>query len=1086
MTAIRLLTFALLTTGIWAAPLGAGTVLPVAVEVPAPGLVSIGVYDAAGTLVRSLAAAQPVEPGPLALTWDATTDLGLPAAPGEYQVRGIWFERGPQVRLAMKVGVSGEPPYVQADGLGGWGGNLGACFSVAANAQQVLAAFGCVEDNLNTGVQLMDGDGRIVRRFHTFFPWDIRLAAALTDTELYLAVASIGGKRLVLARYALDQPRGEILCDIPVTGGATAEGLWKDRWTVDVQGLAAAGGRIYVPVTTDGRLVIVDAASGRILQNLDVPEPRGVAVLGDTVFLVSGRTVLKLDREGKRLGVPVAAGLEAPTGLAVAADGTLFVADGGGAQQVKVFAPDGALRRTIGRAGGRPRNGRFEPTGLLDPRSVCLGPGQRLWVAEANEDFQRVSVWDAASGALVKEFFNTRISSGLGLLSPDRELMLFTRGVYSDVPALTAYSLDFAKGTWYPAWNLTQPLAEMSQPDVFLGNTHIYGHQATAFGGRCPYLSYTGGMLKADNGRTYLFGGDFSLYLFDAATCTAKPAALIYTHRAHRTNDGRFEGDYDQGPHHWLTWADLDGDGRMTAAECTFTENLEPMKTVTRLFTWELQPDLSFLCMGSDWVVRRLRPVRVLESGVPVYDWATVETVVALPQPDLRGGDGWKKIAYTVPWDLQPMPDGWASFAEPAAGSRMQLGGVDGDGWWASRNWRQTPLLFDRGGQPRWLKLGRRAPGRARPGEMYYPRPCAGRAGGCVFVPDTLGQMWVWTDTGLYVGKLYREPWEKGPDADRIRVELVGAYVYEIDGKLYACAGDHGVAVHEVALPTFRPLQAQALTLPPEAAAAAVPWDPDGPLPGKRPLYTARSLHDFQAKKSVRAIAADGRIDAAEWAGIARAPVRHEGEEVGGVRLAFDQGFLYVAWDVAGADGLRNAGTELPLCPFVSGAYVDLCLGADWTDPDRTDSREGDVRVLLTRVPAAAGGATPFQIAYWPIKAGARSPQSITSPAATRTFAEIAPLPGLEFAVQDGTNGYTVEARLPWKALGLDPGRAATVGFDTSLGFADEAGRQRVRAVHWAGETEGVVVDRPGAAALKPETWGTLVLDRSPLPPAGQ
>ena len=1074
---------ALVVCGLTMATAGAGGVaLPATVTAPGKGCVSVGVYDAGGCLVRSLAYAREVEAGRQELSWDGTTDLGLPAAPGAYQVRGVWFERGPQVRLAMKVGISGDPPYIRADGSGGWGGNLGACFGVAANATHVLAAFGCVEDNLNTGVQLMDADGAILRRFNTFFPWDVRLAAALDETSAYLAVANIGAKRLVLAKYDLGQPRGKVLCDIPVNGGATAEGLWKDRWTVDVQGLAVGGGRVYLTVVDDRRLFVIDAGTGAILYQPEFPAPHGMAVLGDAVFLVSGREVLKLDRDGQRVATAVGSGLEAPTGLAVAGDGTLFVADGGAAQQVKVFAPGGKLRRTIGKAGGRPRQGRFDPAGMLDPRSLCLGPQNRLWVAEANEDFQRVSVWDATSGALAKDFFNTRISSGLGLLSPDRTLMLFTRGVYSDVPSLTAYNVDVGRGAWSPAWSLPQPLAEMSQPEVFLGNTHIYGHQATAFGGRCPYLSYTEGMVKADNGRTYLFGGDFSIYLFDEKTCTAKLAAFVYTHRAHRTADGRFEGDYDQGPHNWLAWADLNGDGRMAADECRFAENLDAMKSVTRLFAWELQPDLSLLCLGPDWTVRRLKPTQVLDSGVPVYDWSTVETVQPLPKPDLRGGDGWKQIAYTVPFDLRREADGWSLFAEPAAGGKIKLGGVDGDGWWASRNWRLTPMLYDEHAQPRWLKLGRRAPGRAKPGEMYYPRAFAGRAGGCVFVPDTMGQIWVWTDAGLYVGKLYVEPWEKGPDADRIRVELVGAYVYEIGGKVYACAGDHGVAVHEVALPPMRPLDGGTLTVTPELAATAAPWDPDGPPPGRRPLYTARSLYDFQAKTPVRTVAIDGRLDDSEWSGIQRAPVLFEGKEVGGVRVGFDRENLYLAWDVAEHNGLRNAGTELPLAAFVSGGYVDFCIAPDWDTPERKDNRPGDVRVLLARITDTPAG-TAFQTAYWPLKPGAQNPQTISSPAASRRFDEIAPLPGVTFAYAIAAERYTVEAQVPLKALGIEPGRNVAVGFDTAIAVSNEAGRQRERSVHWAGETEGPVVDRPGDAALKPDTWGTLVFDRTPVAP---
>jgi len=39
---------------------------------------------------------------------------------------------------------------------------------------------------------------------------------------------------------------------------------------------------------------------------------------------------------------------------------------------------------------------------------------------------------------------------------------------------------------------------------------------------------------------------------------------------------------------------------------------------------------------------------------------------------------------------------------------------------------------------------------------------------------------------------------------------------------------------------------------------------------------------------------------------------------------------------------------------------------------------------------------------------------------------------------------------------------------------ANQSGDRRERAMHWAGLSEGVVVDRPGSAELLPRTWGTL------------
>jgi hypothetical protein len=413
---------------------------------------------------------------------------------------------------------------------------------------------------------------------------------------------------------------------------------------------------------------------------------------------------------------------------------------------------------------------------------------------------------------------------------------------------------------------------------------------------------------------------------------------------------------------------------------------------------------------------------------------------------------------------------------------KLRLPGIDGDGWWASRNWRMTPLKFDlKTGAPQWLKLGRRAPGKAKPGEMYNPRKLAGGDGasdGFIFIPDTLGQMWVWTEAGLYIGSLYHEHWEGIHDGNSIFCESVDAHIYKIDGKIYACAGDHGVGVHEVHLPKLTPVAGAAVTVTPEAAAAAAkPWDPDGPTPGKRPIYAARSIHDFEKNKPVRQISVDGKLEDAEWKDVAAMPVLLDGKNVAEVKAVFDDTTLYLAYAVKDANGLRNAGTELPACPFVSGGYVDFCIGRNWSTPNRDQNVVGDVRVILARI----GDKTKYQMGFWPIKANGKNSQTITSPAAQRKFDEIAPVDKLNFAYTVTADGYTLEAAVRFNSLGIDIYQNATMGFDVSVAFSNPEGTVRQRASHWAGESESTVVDRPGSAALLPATWGKLVLDRTCL-----
>ncbi|NQT20196.1 MAG: hypothetical protein HQ592_10870, partial [Planctomycetes bacterium] len=538
----------------------------------------------------------------------------------------------------------------------------------------------------------------------------------------------------------------------------------------------------------------------------------------------------------------------------------------------------------------------------------------------------------------------------------------------------------------------------------------------------------------------------------------------------------------------YVPWSDLNADGTMAIDECAFTEGHPLMEKCSRLFSWQLQKDLSILLMCPEngkplkWHVRRLPAREVLASGVPVYNWADLREEVTLAVPRFAGGDGWKNpVLGAFLTGLDFSGDSIFAFAEPVAPVPIKLGGIDGDGWWASRNWRRTPLRSDaKTGTPAWLKLGRRAPGKAKPGEMYFPREICANIDGFVFVPDTISQTWIWTDTGLYVGKVYNDPTERIHDANSIFIELVGAWVYKIDGKVYACAGDHGVSVHEVILPKLREVDGGIVIITPEIAAAARPWDPDGPPPGKKPVYVARAICEQDNQRTMvntRTIAVDGRLD--DWAGVAEAEILLDGKPAATVRMVFDAEYLYFAYDVKERNGLRNAGTELPLCPFGSGSYVDFCIGRDWSRPNRDKNAEGDVRVILARI--TGGPPTDYQMAFRPVSKDGKNPQTISSPAATRKFADISPVPGLQFKYQIGPDGYTLEAAVPLKSIALDPRRNPIAGFDASVGFADAGGRVRTRAAHWAGQSEAAVVDRPGSSALLPATWGTVTFDRTPL-----
>src|SRR5436190_9817181 len=303
--------------------------IPVKYDAPGKGYVSLALVDKDGVHVRTLLSAAPVEKGPQSIAWDGTSDLGVPVGAGPYSVKAVFFETPPSLDFVMKVGKSGTPPWPTADGKGSWGGNLGGPAGLCSNGKSIVMVWSCVEDHAITGVQRMDADGAIQLRYSTFYPWDVRSAAAMDEKNLYLGILR-DGQALEIAEYKLGEPRGKILVKLPSAMVKTASGRWKPRTMNNLDGLAISADRIYASVGLNDELFVIERATGKILKQVSVPSPRGLAVTKDGLIVVSAEQVLKYTLDGEPAGVLIAKGtLQAPNAVALSAEGMILVGDSG-------------------------------------------------------------------------------------------------------------------------------------------------------------------------------------------------------------------------------------------------------------------------------------------------------------------------------------------------------------------------------------------------------------------------------------------------------------------------------------------------------------------------------------------------------------------------------------------------------------------------------------------------------------------------------------------------------------------------------------------------------------------------------------
>ena len=176
----------------------------------------------------------------------------------------------------------------------------------------------------------------------------------------------------------------------------------------------------FVPLRTNF-LAVLDAHTGKPQRFIDLEIPRFVrAASPKLVYVVAaGGTMVMAVDPAAGTAKPAITGLANAKGIAVDADGRIYVSVGDPDHQVKVFAPDGKPAGELGRKGGYPPLGPWVSDGMRNPAGMVVDRAGKLWVMEATMHPKRVSVWDAKSRKLIREFFGpTHYGASGGAINP--------------------------------------------------------------------------------------------------------------------------------------------------------------------------------------------------------------------------------------------------------------------------------------------------------------------------------------------------------------------------------------------------------------------------------------------------------------------------------------------------------------------------------------------------------------------------------------------------------------------------------------------------------------------------------------------
>jgi len=1053
-------------------------------SLPKQGEVTLGLYDQAGKLLRWITRADYRYAGDNRETWDGLDQWGQPIPAGNYIVKGI-VHPPLKTDYRMSIGNPGSPPWPTQDGKGDWLSDEATPQAAATDGKWVfLAAPGSEK-----GWDIIAVDETGQRQWgldEEFYPRAVSLAVdadylyvlfsgpELTDSTMrhnrekknaveravLMCVEKRTGKparftrenrRLKVAAW----PYREALVDLatlrathgftPSVYGGQPRYFCNDLGeSTGALGVAALNGRVYVSMHYEDKVLVLDAQTAQKLDEIPLRKPVGLHAANGALYAVSGAQVVRVDPAAKQATPMIADHLLAPHSLTTDSQGNLYVSDWSTSFQVKVFSAQGRFLRAIGKPGGRPWVGTWDKDGMLVPRGIAVTDDGKLWVAEDDGTPKRVSVWDARTGELLRDYIGPAPYGGGSTfwLDPEDPTVGYMMG--------TRFKIDWTRKAWTP---LAVVFRKMSHDQPFVPN----GHDCMAYGVRVLY----------HEGKEYLIVNDYHMLfvlrrkgeIYVPVAAAGGISRLVTDNGAGRTlwdSDVGYHLCRDFYPECFrghagdnFTWTDLNGDGLVQAEEMRWVRTLSRGDACAQ----ERQPEwMTFkgAGIGPDWslyfggwcgeggdhpktISFRLDLQGRTPAGAPLYDIATAKPLFTNNRPASIGGyyvnaEGRLFVAYNHEYQhayRKELPNA------------LECRDRDGTLLWA--------IAMPR----RRLRQDFHAENVI--GEFQIPG-----------VGNVLGT-WLWhgnlrpyllTSDGLYLGTLLEDTL-LGPAA--LWGESFKYYFHTSDGTPHIVNGandaHHLLAIRglEQSVRFTFPLVVTEADVKAAAAMRAVPQVKTAPKPLIHIAWAAT------------APAIDGNLN--DWNLDTGVTLRADASRGAQVALERDAENLYLACRVQDRTPLLNKGEDWQKL-FTTGDCVDLMLAADLkADPHRRAAAAGDLRLLL-----GTFHEQPIAVLYRPVVPGTKEPAVFMA----ARIDEVRRLATARVAAVRGDGFYTVEAAVPLHDLGISLAECDSLKGDVGVVFSDQTGRGRVLRLYYYNKQTSMVSDLTTEATLQPVEWGPV------------
>ncbi len=333
------------------------------------------------------------------------------------------------------------------------------------------------------------------------------------------------------------------------------------------------------------------------------------------------------------------------------------------------------------------------------------------------------------------------------------------------------------------------------------------------------------------------------------------------------------------------------------------------------------------------------------------------------------------------------------------------------------------------------------------------------------------GQRFVFTTDGLFAGTLFKD----GRTVSELPARAVkdmpmdeascgaeaygGTFSRNVNGEVYLTSGFFGpmvVIMGVEGLDHLQRISGGSFVLSPEQSAAG--------LAMRRARDARRQAEETgETTLAIRRLTPTLTGNLKEWDlenhGVRIDPDTNRNASAG---LAYDQHFLYAAFDVQDPNPWMNAGNDEKVM-FLNGSSVDIQLGPGPGLP-------GNCRISI----APQQGKAVVML-YQPVVAGFKGQRvSFVSPIGREEMDRVERLDTAQVVVQRRDRRYFIEAAIPLNALPWKLSAGMSLRGDVGVLFSDNLGAKCVLRAYWSNKDTNITSDLPSETRLQPRNWGTV------------